>query len=63
MNKVVSKFNLTREEVNELLEKTPSMFNCALLLDLKRMYNLFDYTLSMIENDHGIKIKIDGINN
>jgi len=58
-----SKFNLTEKEVDELLTSRPSMFNAGMLLDLKRMYDLFHYVLNTLEKEHGIKLEVDGINN
>jgi hypothetical protein len=34
----MNKLNLTIEQIEELLKSRPSMFNCALLLDLEELH-------------------------
>lgn len=51
--------NLTREQVEELLNKKPSMFNCAVLMDLLKMYDLFDHIRDKLKEEDNIDLKID----
>jgi hypothetical protein len=54
----MNKLNLTIEQIRELLQSRPSMFNCALLLDLEELHKRNNELVEILkENNINIKYK------